>query len=102
MNVTMQRRAEIAFDLLNEKDHKQLQRALERLNTLSPFDFYHDRNIHKLVFFTGEKLYSFKGNKDLRILLSIDNENTEKCIVEDIFTVGRLKKLPVFRDQQIV
>lgn len=102
MNITMQRRAEIAFDLLDAMEQKKLQRALDKLDNFSAYDFFHSNNIHKLHSFSGENLYSLKGSQNLRILLSVDKENNEKCIVEDIFTVEKLKNLPVFKNQHVV
>lgn len=94
MNVTIKRRAEISLNLLNETEQKKLKRALDKLAVLSPTDFYHFRDIHKLALFSGEKLYSLKGGEYLRIILSVDAENNEQCTVEDIMDRRRLEQLP--------
>jgi hypothetical protein len=94
MIVSMKRRAEIALNLSNETEQKKLKRALDKLAVLSPADFYHFRDIHKLVLFSGEKLYSLKGGQYLRIILSVNAENNEQCTVEDIMDRRRLEQLP--------
>ena len=102
MNITMQRRAEIALNLLDEKEQGKLKGVLNKLASLSPSDFYSFRNIHKLALFSGEKLYSLKGSQYLRIILSVDTENAEKCIIEDIFDLRRSNQLPSFKHKQLV
>ncbi len=96
MIVSMKRRAEIALNLSNETEQKKLKRALNKLDALSPTDFYNSglSGIHKLVSYSGEKLYALKAGLDLRIILSVDNENAEKCTVEDIMNRRRLEQLP--------
>ncbi len=57
--------------------------------------------MQKLVSGSGRKLYSLKGNKRLRIVLSINPDNIETCTVEDIFEYEDLKQLPFFKTQSV-
>jgi len=90
MNITMQRRAEIALRSLSQTEKGQLERALNKLTSLSPTEFYKRPEIQKLISASGEKLYSLIGSRRLRIILSV---NADSCIVEDILDHDRLEQL---------
>ena len=90
MNITIQRRAEIALRSLSQNEKGQLERALNKLTSLSPAEFYIRPEIQKLISASGEKLYSLIGSRRLRIILSVD---ADSCIVEDILDHDRLEQL---------
>ena len=90
MNITMQRRAEIALRSLSKTEKGQLENALNELTSLSPMEFYRNSKIHKILSASGEKLYSLVGSRRLRIILSV---HAESCTVEDIIDHDRLSRL---------
>jgi hypothetical protein len=52
----MQRRAEIALRSLSQTEKGQLERALNKLTSLSPAEFYIRPEIQKLISASGENL----------------------------------------------
>ncbi len=95
MNITMQRRAEIALRSLSKPEKGQLERALNQLKTLSPIEFYQISEMHKLISGSGRKLYALKGSQNLSMILSINPDNAEACTLEDIFEYDDLNQLPI-------
>lgn len=90
MNITIQRRADMALKSLSLMEKGQLESALKELKVLSATEFYNHPEIQKLISASGEKLYAFIGSKRLRIILSA---NADSCTVEDILDRERLSRL---------
>jgi len=90
MNITLHRRAEIAFRLLDTKEQQQLSKAFEKLITANE-DFVKTK-LRKLPTKSTTSLYSYRGNNKLRLIVSM-NDNT--WVVEDIIDHDRLKQLPI-------
>lgn len=90
MNITLHRRAEIAFRLLDTKEQKQLSKAFEKLITANE-DFVKTK-LRKLPTKSTISLYSYRGSNKLRLIVSM-NDNT--WVVEDIIDHDRLKQLPI-------
>ena len=102
MQVTINRRAEIALRSLSQKEQEQISRAIDDLRAMSQKDFYkHDKlkKHYKLISLAGEELYIFRGNQSIRLVLSATDD---ACIVEEILDHNRLKRLLPERGKQLL
>lgn len=97
MNITMQRRAEIALNSLNNQEKGRLKRALESLKKLSIIELSNLPEMRKLVSISDKNLYAFNGSEKLKIILSVDKTHANACIVEDIFPREQLESLNLFQ-----
>lgn len=90
MQLVMKQRAEVSFRSLNPVEQRQLSRALDEIRAAEPLDFHHNHKLRKLVAASGDKLYAYKGNPDLRLILTV---NDDTCTVEDVVDHDRLDSL---------
>ena len=90
MQLVLQRRAEVSFRSLSPAEQKQLSRALDEIRATVPKEFYRHPKLSRLVKASGGELYAYKGNQDLRLILSVD---ADTCTVEDVVNHDRLNAL---------
>ena len=97
MNITIQRRAEIALRSLQQNERKQILKSLQQLEEVQPKDLWHIPKLQKLPNDLGKELHIYQGNRRLRLILSIKNNI---CIVEDILDHDKLGRLVANLNQQ--
>lgn len=88
MNLLMQRRAEIAIRSLEQAEQSQVKQALSEISLLTLEDLKQSSKFKPMD--SDKKLYIYRGNQKLRLVLSIDSD---KCIVEDVVDHDRLQRL---------
>lgn len=90
MELRVERRAEIALRSLQKTDQRQIQKALNDLSSADRASLRNNSKIHMLVVrMSGVKLFTYRANARLRLVLSFDNET---CILEDIVDHDRLER----------
>ncbi|WP_304511905.1 hypothetical protein [Desulfobacula sp.] len=91
MNISIQRRAEIALRSLDKIEQKRILRSLSAISAIDRVNFSQDPKFRKLATgFSGKKLYIYKGSQKLRLILSFEGD---VCTVEDIVDHDRLSRL---------
>lgn len=90
MNVLIQRRAEIALRSLDPQEQKKVQAALGVLETTNLGEVPSSHRLRVLKFTSPEKLYTFRVNNELRLILSASES---RWIVEDIMAHDRFARL---------
>jgi len=95
MKLVIQKRVEIALRSLGKVEQKQITHALAALSLVKQEEFGRSAKIRRLHT-SGEKLYVYRGNLRLRLILSVHNGT---IIVEDVVDHDRLNKLPLNRVQ---
>jgi hypothetical protein len=91
MQITVQRRAEVALRSLDARDRNKVMGVLSRLEQ-SGFQQLHDSGlVHKMRQAPGVNLYVMRATTQLRIVLSFQND---KVVIEDIVPHDRLDRLP--------
>jgi len=90
MDVLLQGRAEIALRSLDPPERESVHAALEVLEKTDLSALKSSRKLHALQPFSPERLYSFRVNKMLRLILSA---RLSEWIVEDIVNYDRLSRL---------
>lgn len=90
MEINIHRRAKIALRSLHQNEQQQIEKALEQLR---PFQFQDIDKIERLKRLPNDlnkNLYTYPGNHELRLILSIKNN---VCVVEDILAYDKLDRL---------
>lgn len=91
MQIQIHRRAEIALRSLQKDEQKQINSALAELSILDRASLYGSPKFHRVAsLMSGKKLFIYKGNRKLLLVLSFDDET---CVIEDVVDHERLKKL---------
>ena len=90
MNLSMQSRAEIALRSLEKTEQNQVKRALSEISTFTLAELSQSSKFRILHVTSGEKLYIYRGNQKLRLVLSVDSD---RCMVEDIVDHDRVDRL---------
>ncbi|MEM8831954.1 MAG: hypothetical protein AAGE96_21755 [Cyanobacteria bacterium P01_G01_bin.19] len=90
MEIKIERRANIALRSLQQNEQRQIAKALEKIESAQFEDLYKDYNFKKLENILDKDLYTYRGNPQLRLILSIENN---VCIVEDIIAPDKLDRL---------
>lgn len=90
MDIVIQGRAEIALRSLKQNERKQILQALERIRLAKLQDLWQIPDLKKLREKSDNNLYVYRGNQQLRLVLSFQ-ENI--CTVEDIMAHDKLNKL---------
>jgi hypothetical protein len=90
MNVLLEGRAEIALRSLDPPERQSVQAALEVLEHADLGALKSSGKLHAMKLSSPERLYSFRVNKMLRLILS---ERLSQWIVEDIVNHDRLARL---------
>lgn len=97
MQILIERRAEIALRSLRGRDKKQIQRALEDIQELTPDTIFHHHKIHRFAASLRDPLYVYGGVMRLRLILKITGD---VCEVIDIVDHDRLNRLLDGRGQR--
>lgn len=90
MRLVLERRAEIALRSLSPTEQKQLSRAMDEIRATDPQEFYRSPKVHRFIAASGDALYSYKGNRGLRLILSV---NADTCTVEEVAHHDRIMPL---------
>jgi len=96
MKLIIQKRVEIALRSLGKVEQKQITHALAALSLVKQEEFGRSAKIRRLHTSSGEKLYVYRGNLRLRLILSVHGGT---IIVEDVVDHDRLNRLPLNRMQ---
>lgn len=97
MILIVQKRAEVALRSLSGEERDKVSSAINDLLSLSITDFSNHPKIHAIRLQSGEKLYTYRLNNKLRLVLSIDDDT---CVVQDLVNYDRFTKLLHNRGQQ--
>ncbi|OPB33497.1 hypothetical protein [Pseudomonas fluorescens] len=88
MQISIERRVEIALRSLESAERKKVEMALAdllRIDTRAP---HANVNITRLVReSSGKNLFLYKVGREIRLVISFEDD---KCIVEDVFYRNRL------------
>jgi plasmid maintenance system killer protein len=90
MDITLQRRAEIAQRSLALAEKKRVATVLETLVAANPQEILSSEKLTKLSEGALGKLYAYQINRRLRLIISW---NEDKWCVEDIVDYDRLNRL---------
>lgn len=91
MQVTVQRRAEVALRSLDARDRDRVSTAIARLEQAQFRELSERGQIKKLRQAPGVSLYEMRATNRLRLVLSFQND---RAVVEDIVPHDRLDRLP--------
>ncbi|MFZ0773133.1 MAG: hypothetical protein WCA49_17655 [Candidatus Sulfotelmatobacter sp.] len=89
MNVQLEGRAEIALRSLDPQEREKVHAALQVLQKTDPGKLKGSQKLRALKLASQEKLYSFRVNKILRLILSA---GPSQWTVEDIMAQDRLAR----------
>jgi hypothetical protein len=94
MNISIQRRAEIALRSLDKIEQERIIRSLSDISAIDQVNLSQEPKLNKLrklvTGFSGKKLYVYQGSPNLRLILSFEGDT---CTVEDIVDHDRLSWL---------
>jgi hypothetical protein len=91
MQLLIHRRAEIALRSLQKAEQEQLNHALSELSGLDRAALQINPKFHRVAsLLSGKKLFVYKGNRKLLLVLSFDEET---CVIEDVVDHDRLARL---------
>ena len=90
MNITIQRRAEIALRSLEQDEKKQVLKSIEQIKSIPPNSLFQIFKLQKLSNGLDENLYVYRASHRLSLILSVKDS---VCIIEDILAADRLDRL---------
>lgn len=90
MEINIQRRAKIALRSLHQNEQEQILKALEKLQSFQFQDIDKIETLKELPNNSNKNLYTYPGNYELRLILSIKNN---VCVIEDILAYDKLDRL---------
>jgi hypothetical protein len=98
MELSIQRRAEVAFRSLHGTEHDAVKRALAKLSMLDRMDLRGDRNFKILATrFSGREIAVYRASNRMRLILAF---HEDACIIEDIVDRDRLGRLVIHEVQE--
>lgn len=89
MEINIQRRSKIALRSLPQNEQQQILKALDQLRSFQFQDIDKIERLKELPNDSNENLYTYPGNYELRLILSIKNN---VCVVEDILAYDKLDR----------
>lgn len=88
MQISIERRVEIALRSLEGEERKKVEIALAELLSVDARALHANVNITRLVReSSGKNLFVYKVGKEMRLVISFEGD---RCVVEDVFYRNRL------------